>query len=72
MPITKKPTSTAAIQPPQKIACDVPDSVQIHNLEGDKVVDAKSFIGLFTLDFSKEVNIVTDSEYVIKELEKLN
>ena len=70
MVITKKFNSIAAIQALQKIACDVPDSV--HNLEGDKVVDAKSFIGLFTLDFSKEVNIVTDSEYVIKELEKLN
>ena len=72
MVITKKFNSIAAIQALQKIACDVPDSVQIHNLEGDKMVDAKSFIGLFTLDFSKEVKIVTDSEYVIKELEKLN
>lgn len=72
MVITKKFDSIASIQALQKIACDVPDSVQIHNMEGDKVIDAKSFIGLFTLDFSKEVKVVTESEYVIKELEKLS
>ena len=32
-------------------------------------IDAKSFIGLFVLDFSKPVKVVTDSLYVIRRLE---
>ena len=35
------------------------------------MVDAKSFINLFTLDFSEPVKIVTESEEVGKEFEKL-
>ena len=33
------------------------------------MVDAKSFLGLFTLDFSHPVEVVTDSLYVIRRLE---
>ena len=35
------------------------------------MVDAKSFINLFTLDFSEPVKIVTESEEVGKEFQKL-
>ena len=34
-------------------------------------VDAKSFIGLFTLDFTQPVKVVTESPYVIRKLEIL-
>ena len=32
-------------------------------------VDARTFLGLFTVDFSKPVKVVTDSLYVIRRLE---
>ena len=32
-------------------------------------VDARSFLGLFTLDFSKPLKVVTDSLYVMRRLE---
>lgn len=70
MIIRKRFNSIAEIQQLQKLACDVPESVYLHNLEGDKMVDAKSFIGLFTLDFSQDVNIVTESDEVGKMIQK--
>ena len=32
-------------------------------------MDARSFLGLFTLDFSKPLKVVTDSLYVMRRLE---
>lgn len=62
--------SIAEIQTLQALACKVNEDVFIHSMDDSIKVDAKSFIGLFTLDFSGPVKIVTESEYVISRLSK--
>lgn len=62
--------SVQELQELQRLACEVDEDVFIHSKDGSVRVDAKSFIGLFTLDFSQPVHIVTESEYVIKKLGK--
>lgn len=67
---TKKFKSISEIQALQKAACDVQDDVYIHSTDGKIMVDAKSFIGLFSIDFSQEVNIVTENEHIHKLIAK--
>lgn len=62
--------SVAELQALQRLACEVDEDVFIHSKDGKVRVDAKSFIGLFTLDFSQPVDIVTESQYVINKLNK--
>ena len=52
----------------QKLACRVEEPVYVHAPDDSIMVDALSFLGLFTLDFSKPVNVVTDSKYVARKL----
>ena len=70
MIIEKQFRSIADIQALQALACEVNEDVFIHSLDDGIKVDAKSFIGLFTLDFSGPVKVVTESEYVINKLSK--
>ncbi len=63
--------SVAELQHLQEIACDVSEPVSLHSEDDGICVDAKSFIGLFTLDFSKPVKVVTESPYVIRKLETM-
>ena len=48
--------------------CPLPEGSYV---DDSIMVDAKSFINLFTLDFSEPVKIVTESEEVGKEFQKL-
>ena len=57
------------LQALQRLACQVDEDVFLHAEDNSIMVDVKSFIGLFTLDFSKPVKVVTDSVYVIRRLE---
>lgn len=66
MVITKKFNSVDELQKLQRMACEVPEDVFIHSEDDSIMVDAKSFINLFTLDFTKPVKIVTESKRVIK------
>ena len=53
----------------QKLAQAVEEPVFFESGDGSMRIDARSFIGLFVLDFSKPVKVVTDSVYVIRRLE---
>lgn len=53
----------------QRLASKVEDQVLLGSRDSNIQVDAKSFIGLFTLDFKKPVQVMTDSVYVIRQLE---
>ena len=55
----------------QRLACQVDEDVFLHAEDNSIMVGVKSFIGLFTLDFSKPVYLVTESPYVIRKLEIL-
>lgn len=52
----------------QQLACKVDEPVYVHSPDGAIMVDARSSLGLFTLDFTKPVNVVTDSAYVLRKL----
>lgn len=68
--VTKQFNSVNELQMLQKLACSTNEEVFIHSMDDSIMVDAKSFINLFTLDFSQPVKIVTESAYVIKEVER--
>ena len=52
----------------QRLACEVDEDVFLHAEDNSIMVDVRSFLGLFTLDFSKPVYLVTESPYVIHKL----
>ena len=56
MIIVKKFNDVSELQKLQRIACSVPEDVYLHSMDDSIMVDAKSFINLFTLDFSEPVN----------------
>ena len=60
--------SVEELQALQRLACEAEEDVFLHSPDGKIMVDAKSFIGLFTLDFSKPVDVVTESPYIIHAL----
>lgn len=68
--ITKQFNSVNELQMLQRLACSTNDDVFIHSMDDSIMVDAKSFINLFTLDFSQPVKIVTESDFIVKEVEK--
>ena len=70
MVITRQFKSVDELQRLQRLACSVPDEVFIHSLDDVIMVDAKSFINLFTLDFTQPVKIVTENESVVREIER--
>ncbi len=71
MEIVKKFNDVVELQKLQRVACSVEEDVFLQSMDDAVKVDAKSFINLFTLDFSKPVKIVTESETVARELEAL-
>ena len=71
MVIVKKFNDVAELQKLQRMACSVREPVFLHSMDDTIMVDAKSFINLFTLDFSQPVKIITESEKVGKAFEKL-
>lgn len=69
MVIETKFDSIAEIAALQRMADTVEERVLIRTPDSNVSVDAKSFLGLFTLDFSQPLEVVTDSLYVIRRLE---
>ena len=61
--------SIAQLQRLQEIASSCDDEIFLHSLDDSVRVDAKSFIGLFTLDFTQPVKVVTDSDYLARKVE---
>ena len=61
--ITKKLFKTInELQEVQRIATHCPDDVAFHSLDSAVVIDAKSYIGLYALDFSQPVMLVSENE----------
>lgn len=61
--------SIAEIAALQRLASKADEQVLISDMDGSIKVDARSFLGLFTLDFSQPVKVITDSMYVLRRLE---
>ena len=49
------------LQQLQNLAVQSPEDVGLHSEDGSVIIDAKSFIGLFALDFTKPVLVVCES-----------
>ncbi|MGI5971680.1 MAG: hypothetical protein ACOX7P_08160 [Oscillospiraceae bacterium] len=71
MVTVKKFNSIKEVQQLQKLACQFPDPIFIHSMDNSIMVDAKSFINLYTLDFSQNVQIVSENEKFHELLKKL-
>ena len=63
--------SIADIQKVQKAACEVDEDVFLHSMDDSVMVDAKSFIGLFALDFTKPIKVVSESPYIHEVVESI-
>jgi len=61
--------SISELQAIQNLAISFNEDVGIHSPDSKTIVDAKSFIGLFALDFSQPVLIVSESKALHKALE---
>lgn len=48
------------LQTIQALACCTSEDVALHSDDGSIMIDAKSFIGLFALDFGKPVLVVSE------------
>ena len=53
----------------QQLAVQAGKPVYIANEDDTMRVDARSFLGLFALDYAKPVKVITDSLYVMRMLE---
>ncbi|WP_312643501.1 HPr family phosphocarrier protein [Hydrogenoanaerobacterium sp.] len=51
------------------LAWECPDDVGVHTVD-DQIADAKSVLGLMSLDYTKPVKVVTESERFMKLLDK--
>lgn len=61
--------SVAELAELQRTAAAGDKPVYIANEDDSIRVDARSFIGLFAMDYTKPVSVITDSLYVIRRLE---
>jgi len=68
MVIAIKVPSVGALRRLHQISFSVPEEVQVRTRDGSRTVSAKSPLGLFSLDYSLPVEIVTDSPAVLAEL----
>lgn len=50
------------LQTVQFLATKCEADVGLHSAEGNVIVDAKSYIGMYALDFKKPIDVVSDDE----------
>ncbi len=62
--------SLAEVEALQKLASHADLPVYLASQDEALRVDARTFLGLFSVDFSKPVKVITDSMYVIRRLEQ--
>ena len=61
--ITKKMFHTIQeLQDVQKLATGCPSDVGLHSADGETIIDAKSYIGMYALDFSQPILIVSEDK----------
>lgn len=51
------------------LAWDCPDDIGVHDPQG-RIADAKSILGLISLDYSKPVTVVSENEEFFENLTK--
>ena len=67
--ITRKLLRTIdEIQQIQRLATVCPEPVGIHSDDGSIIIDAKSYIGMYAVDFRKPICIVTESNVFVEAI----
>ena len=70
MVITKTFSKREDILRLRDLALSVPEPVTVRSLDGQVSMNAKSPMGIYELDFSQPVQIVTDSPVLAQEVEQ--
>ena len=50
------------LQEIQRLAVECPCDVGLHSVDSSMIIDAKSYIGMYALDFTQPILIVTEDE----------
>lgn len=69
--LERKFNSIGDIQRLNKFACSTCSDIWIHSYDNTTMVDAKSVIGIFCLDFTQTIRIVTEDEMIYDILKKM-
>ncbi|MDL2218785.1 hypothetical protein LJC04_00345 [Ruminococcaceae bacterium OttesenSCG-928-O06] len=56
------------LQEIQRLAVESPYDVGLHAEDGSVIIDAKSYIGMYALDFSKPVLVVSEDEALHRKI----
>ena len=70
MVITKTFSKREDILKLRDLALSVPEAVTVRSLNGSVSMNAKSPMGIYALDFTQPVEIVTDSDKLVHEIER--
>ena len=70
MVITKTFSKREDILKLRDLALSVPEAVTVRSLNGSVSMNAKSPMGSYALDFTQPVEIVTDSDKLVQEIER--
>jgi hypothetical protein len=62
MVVKKKFSTIAELQRLQFLATKCPEDVGLHSLNDEIVVDAKSYIGIYALNFEEPILVVSESK----------
>ena len=56
------------LQEIQRLAVECPCDVGLHSLDSSIIIDAKSYIGMYVLDFSQPILVVSEDENFHKKI----
>lgn len=59
------------LQAIQKYAVECPCDVGLHSLDSSMIIDAKSYIGMYALDFSEPILVVSEDEEFHKRIKDI-
>lgn len=68
MVLKKKIHYINELQDIQRLAVESPMDVGLHSLDGEMIIDAKSYIGMYALDFTQPILVVSEDANYMKKI----
>lgn len=59
------------LQQIQKLAESCPCDVGLHSLDGSMIIDAKSYIGIYALDFNEAILVVSEDKVFHEKIKNI-
>lgn len=59
------------LQDIQRLAVESDSGVGLHSEDGEMMIDAKSYIGMYAMDFSKPILIVSEDEHFHEKIKNI-